>query len=54
MGEQANNVQVRKGEADLDLDSIPTAAHAQVTKEFGINKGGGTPSTRRTRSATSP
>lgn len=39
MGEQASYLQVRKGEADLDLYSIPTAAHTQVTKEFGINKG---------------
>ncbi|HEX3291809.1 MAG TPA: ABC transporter substrate-binding protein [Gaiella sp.] len=39
MGEQASYLQVRKGEADLDLYSLPTAAHTQLTKEFGINKG---------------
>ena len=39
MGEQASYLQVRKGEADLDLYSIPVAAHSQLTKEFGINKG---------------
>ena len=39
MGEQASYLQVRKGEADLDLYSLPTASHAQLTKEFGINKG---------------
>jgi peptide/nickel transport system substrate-binding protein len=39
MGEQASYLQVRKGEADLDLYSIPTAAHTQLTREFGINKG---------------
>ena len=38
-GEQASYLQVRKGEADLDLYSLPTAAHTQLTKEFGINKG---------------
>ncbi len=37
-GEQASYLQVRKGEADLDLYSLPTAAHTQLTKEFGINK----------------
>jgi peptide/nickel transport system substrate-binding protein len=39
MGEQASYLQVRKGEADLDMYSLPTAAHGQLTKEFGINKG---------------
>jgi ABC-type transport system substrate-binding protein len=39
MGEQASYLQVRKGEADLDMYSLPTAAHTQLTKEFGINKG---------------
>jgi peptide/nickel transport system substrate-binding protein len=39
MGEQASYLQVRKGEADLDLYSLPTAAHTQLTKEYGINKG---------------
>ena len=39
MGEQASYLQVRKGDADLDLYSLPTAAHTQLTKEFGINKG---------------
>jgi len=39
MGEQASYLQVRKGEADLDLYSLPVAAHSQLTKEFGINKG---------------
>ena len=39
VGEQASYLQVRKGEADLDLYSLPTAAHTQLTKEFGINKG---------------
>ena len=38
-GEQASYLEVRKGEADLDLYSLPTAAHTQLTKEFGINKG---------------
>jgi peptide/nickel transport system substrate-binding protein len=38
MGEQASYLQVRKGEADLDLYSLPTAAHTQLTTEFGINK----------------
>jgi len=38
MGEQASYLQVRKGEADIDLYSLPTASHAQLTKEFGINK----------------
>jgi ABC-type transport system substrate-binding protein len=38
-GEQASYLQVRKGEADLDLYSLPTAAHTELTKEFGINKG---------------
>ena len=39
MGEQASYLQVRKGEADLDLYSLPVAAHTELTKEFGINKG---------------
>ena len=39
MGEQASYLQVRKGDADLDLYTLPTAAHTQLTKEFGINKG---------------
>ena len=39
VGEQASYLQVRKGEADLDLYSLPTAAHTQLTKEYGINKG---------------
>ena len=38
VGEQASYLQVRKGEADIDLYSLPTASHAQLTKEFGINK----------------
>jgi len=38
MGEQASYLQVRKGEADLDMYSLPPAAHSQLTKEFGINK----------------
>jgi peptide/nickel transport system substrate-binding protein len=38
-GEQASYLQVRKGEADLDLYSLPVAAHSQLTKEYGINKG---------------
>jgi peptide/nickel transport system substrate-binding protein len=39
MGEQASYLQVRKGEADLDLYSLPSAAHTELTREFGINKG---------------
>ena len=39
VGEQASYLQVRKGEADLDLYTLPTAAHTQLTNEFGINKG---------------
>jgi len=39
VGEQASYLQVRKGEADLDLYSLPRPAHTELTKEFGINKG---------------
>jgi len=39
MGEQASYLQVRKGEADLDLYNLPAPAHTELTKEFGINKG---------------
>jgi peptide/nickel transport system substrate-binding protein len=39
VGEAASYLQVRKGEADLDLYGLPAAAHSELTKEFGINKG---------------
>jgi ABC-type transport system substrate-binding protein len=35
----ASYLQVRKGEADLDLVGIPPAANAQLTRELGINRG---------------
>jgi peptide/nickel transport system substrate-binding protein len=38
MAEQTSYLQVRKGEVDLDLYSLPTAAHTELTKEYGINK----------------
>jgi ABC-type transport system substrate-binding protein len=34
----ASYLQVRKGEADLDLGGLPPSAHSDLTKEFGINR----------------
>jgi peptide/nickel transport system substrate-binding protein len=39
MAEQTSYLQVRKGEIDLDLYGLPAAAHTELTKEYGINKG---------------
>ena len=39
MAEQTSYLQVRKGEVDLDLYGLPAAAHTELTKEYGINKG---------------
>jgi ABC-type transport system substrate-binding protein len=39
MAEQTSYLQVRKGEIDLDLYGLPAAAHTELTKQFGINKG---------------
>jgi ABC-type oligopeptide transport system substrate-binding subunit len=36
--QNASYLQVRKGEADLDMISLPASAHSALTKEFGINK----------------
>ena len=38
MAEQTSYLQVRKGEVDLDLFGLPPAAHAELTKTYGINK----------------
>jgi ABC-type transport system substrate-binding protein len=38
VNENASYLQVRKGEADLDLIGLPASAHSALTKEFGINK----------------
>jgi ABC-type transport system substrate-binding protein len=32
-------LQVRKGEADIDLSGLPPSAHAGLAKSFGVNKG---------------
>ena len=39
MAEQTSYLQVRKGEVDLDLYGLPAAAHTELTKQYGINKG---------------
>ena len=39
MAEQTSYLQVRKGEADHDLDGLPPAAHSELTRKYGINKG---------------
>jgi ABC-type oligopeptide transport system substrate-binding subunit len=36
---QTSYLQVRKGEIDLDLGGLPPVAHAELTKQYGINKG---------------
>jgi ABC-type transport system substrate-binding protein len=36
---QASYLQVRKGDADLDLSGLPPSAHSELTDEFGINRG---------------
>jgi peptide/nickel transport system substrate-binding protein len=32
-------LQVRRGEADLDIGGLPPSAHAGLTREYGVNKG---------------
>ncbi len=39
MAEQTSYLQVRNGEVDLDLYGLPAAAHTELTKTYGINKG---------------
>lgn len=39
VGEQASYLEVQKGVADIDLYGLPSAAHAELTKKYGINKG---------------
>lgn len=36
---QTSYLQVREGEIDLDISGLPPAAHAELTKSHGINKG---------------
>jgi ABC-type oligopeptide transport system substrate-binding subunit len=32
-------LQVKRGDADYDLTGVPPTAHAELTKEFGVNRG---------------
>jgi peptide/nickel transport system substrate-binding protein len=36
---QTSYLQVRRGEIDLDMAGLPPAAHTELTKNYGINKG---------------
>ena len=36
---QTSYLQVRSGEVDLDISGLPPAAHSELTKRYGINKG---------------
>ena len=36
---QTSYLQVRRGEIDLDISGLPPAAHAELTRRYGINNG---------------
>lgn len=36
---QTSFLQVRRGEIDLDMTGLPPAAHAELTRRYGINRG---------------
>jgi peptide/nickel transport system substrate-binding protein len=36
---QTSYLQVRRGEIDLDMAGLPPAAHTELTRQFGINRG---------------
>ena len=36
---QTSYLQVRRGEIDLDIAGLPPAAHSELTKTYGSNKG---------------
>jgi ABC-type transport system substrate-binding protein len=38
VGIQTSYLQVRRGDVDLDISGLPPAAHAELTRSYGINK----------------
>ena len=49
---QTSYLQVQRGDADYDASGLPPAAHAELTRKYGINRGA-TSCTRAWRSTTS-